>query len=274
MQSRISISKVIPPLTATVLMARGAKSEESQAPVPDKLCRTHLERIASSATFARAEQLRKLLGWLGERSLSPAAAPPTEKEIGELVLRRRDFDPQADSLVRKEMSRLRAKLTQYYQKEGARDRVRILHLSGYILSFAWAGQPAAKSPGASRLPCLLVLPPRSHPDLGAQSIRLAEEVLVQVGQVNGAILVSPTTALSYAGRIGDVREFAAECGADFLLEGTLELCDAQLRVTLWLVDGRSGTTEKAGRFLAADSDELAYRAALWLQEEMSRLRLD
>jgi TolB-like protein len=251
-------------------MARGAKSEGPQAPVPDKLCRTHLERVASSATFARAEQLRTLLRWLGDRSLSPAAMPPTEKEIGEMVLRRRDFDPQADSLVRKEMSRLRVKLTQYYQREGARERVRIRHLSGYVLGFAWADQLGAKSPAESGLPCLLVLPLRSHPDLGPQSMRLAEEVLVQVGEVNGATLVSPTTALSYAGRIGNVREFAAECGADFVLEGTLELRDTQLRVTLWLVDGRSGTTEKVGRFAAPDTDELARRAALWLQEEMAR----
>jgi TolB-like protein len=252
----------------------GGKSEGSHPSVPEKLCRTHLERVASSATFARAEQLRKLLAWLGERSLSPAAEPPSEKEIAEIVLRRRDFDPQTDSLVRKEMSRLRAKLKQYYETEGARDRVRIRHLSGYALSFAWTGQLAARSPVAMGLPCLLVLPLRCHPDLGLHSIRLAEEVSVQMGEASGATLISPTTARSYAGRVGDVREFAAECGADFVLEGTLERCDTLLRVTLWLVDGRSGIAEKAGRFAAPDTDELARSATLWLQEELARLRVD
>jgi len=273
------------PVADTVTMARVAASgvpfalacvpngDAPPVPVPERFCRAHLERVTSSATFARAEQLRRLLGWLVERALAPGARPPTEKEIAETILRRRDFDPQTDSLVRKEMSRLREKLAQYYAREGARDRVRICHSGGYLLAFEWAGLVDEATAGADLL-CLLVLPFRSHPDLAAQANRLAEELTVGLGELGCAALVSPTTALSYAGRIGDVRAFAAECGADHLVEGSLEWSDTQLRATLWLVDGRSGRTERPARFSAADAEALARPAVSWLYEEIARVHVN
>jgi TolB-like protein len=254
----------------SVVMVRGGKGEESHAAVPDTLCRAHLQRVTSSTTFARAEQLRRLLEWLGNRSFAPSAGPPTEKEIGELVLRRRDFDPQTDSLVRKEMCRLREKLMLYYSREGVRDRVRIRHLGGYLLGFAWSETLGEEPATAIDSPCLLILPLRSQPDLNQYGIRLAEELLVRMGEAGNAKLVSPTTALSYLGRVGDIRDFAAECGADYVVEGSLETCDGQLRATLWFVNGRSGRTERAGRFAGPDPDELARLATLWLQGQIDQ----
>lgn len=77
--------------------------------IQEALCRGHLEKVARSVTFCRAGQLRSLLIWLGERSLGAHKIAPAEKEIAAAVLNRKDFDPQTDSLVRKEMSRLREK---------------------------------------------------------------------------------------------------------------------------------------------------------------------
>ena len=190
------------------------------------------------------------------------------------MLRRSDFDPQADSLVRREMSRLREKLKQYYSKEGDRDRVCIRHLGGYLLGFAWADHLMADTHAETGFPCLLILPLRSHPDLNLQCIRLAEELSILLGEAGGAALVSPTTAMSYAGRIGDLREFAAECDADFVLEGSLDLPDVDLRAALWLVNGRNGKTERSGRFMAPAPDKLVRLAVLWLTEQMVRLRIN
>jgi TolB-like protein len=251
-------------------MTRGANHPSSQPPVPHELCRAHLEKLTSSATFARAEQLRRLVEWLGRRALTPNPVAPSEKDIGELVLGRKDFDPQTDSLVRKEMSRLRDKLAQYYAKEGARERVRIRSVGGYLFQFVWAGPAVTEAWNEGELPCLLILPVRARPDLSGQAARLVEELLMKLGEHSVAELVSPTTALSYAGRIGDIREFAAECGAHFVIEGSLELWETQLRVTLWFVNGRTGRAERAARFTGQDSDELASLAALWLREQMVR----
>ncbi|HXK02191.1 MAG TPA: hypothetical protein VMS37_07295 [Verrucomicrobiae bacterium] len=240
---------------------------DSRSSVSENVCRAHLQKVTSSATFARAEQLRRLLEWLGTRSLTPDAPAPSEKEIGETVLRRRDFDPQTDSLVRKEMSRLREKLRLYYAREGARDRVRIGHAGGYLLGFAWAETRETAEQGADTV-CLLILPLRSQPDLSEEGLRMTEELLVRVAEAEGAKLVSPTTSLSYAGRVGDIREFATECGADFVVEGRLDLYQTQLRATLWFVSGASGRTEKAGRFAGADPEEVAGRAAEWLRQQI------
>ena len=256
----------------SMAMALRPNGGDQRSSIPESVCRAHLQKVTSSATLARAEQLRRLLEWLGERSLTPGASPPTEKEIGETVLRRRDFDPQTDSLVRKEMSRLGEKLRAYYAKEGLRDRLRIRRAGGYVLGFAWCEPENGDLSALSDSVCLLILPLRSHPDLTEDGFRMTEELLVRAGEAGGAKLVSPTTALSYAGRVGDIREFAAECGADFVVEGRLDSYNAQLRATLWFVNGISGRTEKAGRFGGQDPEEMARVAAAWLQEQIERSR--
>ena len=254
------------------IIVRGVASEALRPPVSREVCRAHLERMASSVTFARAEQLRRLLKWLGEWSLAGNAVPPTEKEIAETALRRRDFDPQTDSLVRKEMGRLREKLAQYYDQEGTHERIRLQSAGGYLFRFAWREEPLREAAEECELPSLLVLPIRSPSGLNAQAACLVEELLVRIGAQGGVQLISPTTALSYLGRVGDVREFAAECGADFVVEGSLASCGAQLCVTLWLVDGRSGRTERPGRFAGTDLDQLVEPAAAWLRGQSSLQR--
>jgi TolB-like protein len=247
-------------------MVRSRRGDDFQQPVPEELCRAHLNRILSSATFARAEQLRRLVEWLGYRSLGRNVSPPAEKEIGETVLKRQGFDPQTNSLVRKEVSRLRNKLAQYYAREGARERIQIHSAGGYLFRFVWWSQYSrADRSGEGAVPSLLVLPIRSQSGISGHAIRFSEEFLVRLGELGGAQLVSPTTALSYAGRIGDVREFAAECGADLVVEGRLEACGEHLRITLWLVDGRSGRTGRPGRFLGDNLDELVDQAADWVR---------
>jgi len=64
-----------------------------------------------------------------------------------------NFDPQIDSLVRKEMSRLRDKLSRYYLSEGASSQIRIEAPDGYAVVFREivAEQRAPTS-------CWLVLP--------------------------------------------------------------------------------------------------------------------
>jgi TolB-like protein len=251
-------------------MRRDASHQEFDASVPETLCRSHVRKLLSSATFARAEQLRRLLSWLGSRSLAPEGLPPTEKEIGETVLGRRDFDPQTDSLVRKEMRRLREKVQQYYSKEGARDQVRLISGGGYLFRFVWSEQTISGIGENSASPCLLVLPIRSPKDLGGQATHLFEDLLVRLGEQGVAQLIAPTTALSYRERVGDIREFARECGADAVVEGSLALDETKLRLSLWFVDGATGRVDRPGRFAASEIHELSRLAASWLHEQALR----
>jgi TolB-like protein len=234
--------------------------------------RLYLGRVVSSVTFQRADQLRRLLQWLGERSLVEPPVAPSEREIAEIVLRRTNFEPQADSLVRKEMSRLRDKLIRYYLREGSQDEIRIRSNAGYLLQF----ERCDASRGIiDREPCWLVLPFRTSPDVSEGGIRLFEELVFRLSERQGLQLVSPTTALGYGGRSGDIRKFAVECGADFVIEGSLrnEKGDPQanqnegVEATVWFIDGQSGLVRRSARICGSETEKIAWDMAAWLFEE-------
>jgi TolB-like protein len=236
---------------------------DSPLPIPESVCRAHFEKVAASVTFGRAEQLRRLLTWLAERSLAACPIAPSEREIAVGVLRRNDFDPQTDSLVRKEMGRLREKLARYYLSEGSGDEIHLGTGAGYLLSFERRGNV---HPGG-RKACWLVLPFRSNPEMAEPSEQFLEEVLIGLGKPKEREVVAPTTALAYRGRMGDVRQFAAECGADFVVEGSLRRRNESIEVTAWLIDGHSGRARRFKRIGGPDAADLARQTIAWLLEE-------
>ena len=261
------------------------KMETSGVPT-EAMCRECIERVASSVTFSRARQLQRLLRWLGEHSLArgggPGATgpfavhrpnrdnPPTEKEIAEAVLGRSNFDPQSDSLVRKEMIRLREKLARYESYEGSEDEIGIVATGGYVLGFEWRQQRAAT--GSRR--CWLVLPFRSPPEHFELTQEVLEEILLALDSTNAAIgrgghvpsldLVSPHTALSWLRWSGDLRQFAAHCHADHVVEGVLKRKAELIEVALWFVDAKTGITQRTGRLSGKAPDELGKMTAKWL----------
>lgn len=231
--------------------------------IPAELCRVHLEKVAVSLTFGRADQLRRLLKWLGDRSLAGSAGAPSEKEVAMAVLNRGDFDPQTDSLVRKEMGRLREKLHRYYAVEGARDDLRIRADNGYILTF----ERLTRRESDGGMPGWLVLPFRCAPDLTEESEYFLEEVLIGLSESAVIELISPTTALAYRSRVGDVRQFATECRADYVIEGRLRRQNDAIELTAWLVDGQSGRSRRCMRTSGSEVPELARRTIEWLFEQ-------
>jgi TolB-like protein len=237
-------------------------SLDSGRGISEVLCREQIERVACSVTFARADQLRRLLRWVGARSLTPEQRPPSEKEIAESVLHRKDFDPQVDSLVRKEMSRLREKISRYYQSEGTRDSVVIAASGGYLFQFDFRGN----ADSASRGPCWLVLPFRANEDMEELCVELLEELLIALSRTGGRELVSPATALGYRERSGDLRQFAAECQAEMVVEGSLRRRRDRIECIIWLVDGISGRTQDLRRIIGVDAVDLSTQAAAWLLE--------
>src|ERR1019366_2614085 len=111
-------------------------------------------------------------------------------------LGRKDFDPLTDSIVRKEVGRLREKLARYYLLEGLNDEIRIVADGGYLLGFEWRGTVGQVHGG----PCWLVLPFRSNADTGEHVEQLLEELLIRLGERSQLELLAPTTALAYRGR--------------------------------------------------------------------------
>jgi hypothetical protein len=151
--------------------------------VPEELKRASLQKVVDSSTFSRSEQLRRLLMWLGEKAIEGVA--PSEYDVGVAPLQRpRNFDPQTDSLVRKEMTRLRTKFQAYYQTEGRNDAVRVCSTDAYRLAFLWSSPPM--EPTQTESFCVMVLPLRA-PTVPTEFL----EILTNI-----CCFVSPKTATS------------------------------------------------------------------------------
>src|SRR4051812_47161061 len=99
--------------------------------------RQELERVLSSACFARSERVSKLLRFLVEKQLEGREDELKESVIGvEVFGRRPDYNLKLDSTVRTEAVRLRERLCKYYSTEGSHDPLVIaLPKGGYVPSF-------------------------------------------------------------------------------------------------------------------------------------------
>jgi hypothetical protein len=83
-----------------------------------------IERIVSSPVLQNSEALCTLLKFLARRSLEAPDVSLKEHQIATVVFGRSpDFDPRLDSTVRVQMSRLRAKLAEYYNNAGRDDSI-------------------------------------------------------------------------------------------------------------------------------------------------------
>jgi hypothetical protein len=106
--------------------------------IPDgQECLAQVDRFLCSPIFLGSEALRKLLKYLADHTLNSPADHLKEYEIAtEVFGRSSDFDPQADSCVRVQVGRLRSKLVQYYEEDGAQDPILVEIPKGrYLLSF-------------------------------------------------------------------------------------------------------------------------------------------
>jgi hypothetical protein len=99
---------------------------EHQVVAEDEI-RLALQTILASETFTRSQQLSRLLKYLCDSLIAHGADRIAEYAIGtEALGRPSDFDPNQDAAVRVEMHRLRRRLRDYYDAEGASDPIRIV----------------------------------------------------------------------------------------------------------------------------------------------------
>ncbi len=125
-------------------MAEGTAdvAEVSYAPPQptDTDIRAQLERIVASPALAASPQQVALLRFIVEETLAGRQDRLKAYAIGlEVYNRPASFDPQADSIVRVEASRLRRRIHQFYLSDGSADPVRIELLPGsYVPRFSFA----------------------------------------------------------------------------------------------------------------------------------------
>jgi hypothetical protein len=124
-----------------LLNSRSTVREVSVADVRDEI-----RRVLSSHDFRQSKVLAKLLRYICTKALLEAGEPVTEYTIAVDVLGKpQDFKDNRDANVRVEVYRLRKRLAEYYQQEGAGNRVRIVIPTGtYLPQFLYvADAPAA-----------------------------------------------------------------------------------------------------------------------------------
>ncbi len=126
-------------------------------------CRALLQRIVSSAHFAKAPQLRDILVYLTRRALEDHATAIGEHEVGCNVLGRRpDFNPNEDNIVRVQVRHLRKKLEDYFTNEGLEEPLILTIPKGsYVPSFSPRPQAAPAPPASAEAPAQ----EPSHPTL-------------------------------------------------------------------------------------------------------------
>ena len=106
-----------------------------------------VERIVASPSFIRSPRLCSLLMHLCELALAGRSGEINEQSIGEALFERaRNYDPSIDGIVRSHASRLRQRLEQYFNEEGAHETIRLtIPKGGYTPLFEVHSQPLLQS---------------------------------------------------------------------------------------------------------------------------------
>jgi len=118
-------------------------------PIPDADVRAELDRILASKGFSSAARVSRMLRYVVDKTLAGEADQLKEYAVGvEVFERDEQYDPRVDSIVRVEAGRLRTKLDEYYNGEGAASAIRIgLPRGGYAATFG----PANAAPSQDKV---------------------------------------------------------------------------------------------------------------------------
>jgi len=157
--------------------------------------RDELQVVLSSRAFRQARGLAKLLRYICSKALVDDAEPITEYTIAVDVLGKlQDFKESKDASVRVEVHRLRKRLAEYYEQEGAQHSIRIVIAAGqYTPQFlvrndAGAYNPISLEPALEDDTRAALTPSLSE----AESQPRDPSVLSQPGLVASPQLTTPT----------------------------------------------------------------------------------
>jgi adenylate cyclase len=224
----------------------------------------HLARINSSRAFANSARLRELLRHTVAESLAGRADSLKESVLGVTIFGRKPgYDSDANSIVRVEFARLRKKLEQYYETDGANEALRIVFPKGtYTPEFAPTNQPAQPTFAGS----IVVLPFTyfgTDPDDGYFADGLTDELITALTRVPGLKVVARTSSFKFKGRVDDIRGIGSMLQVGTVLEGSVRRQNELLRIHTQLVNVADGCHIWAGKY------ERRLTAIFQLQEEIA-----
>jgi TolB-like protein len=250
--------------------------------------RMQLERILNSPGFSRNERMSRFLRHVVEGHLEGKDRELKESVIAvEVFGRSPDFDSRLDPVVRTEAVRLRARLGDYYLKEGKADTLVIdLPKGGYVPRFReiveeqqasapnrkgaeersgtrlWVSLGLALVIGLSVLgwrwiehrgePIVIAVVPlenTSHdPANDFFADGLTDELIRNLSIIDGLAVRSRTSSFAIKGRSRNIRDMGQQLQADYILEGSVLRDGRRLRIDVQLVRVRDDFPVWSSRF--------------------------
>ena len=228
--------------------------------IPEAEIRAELERILASKGFTTAGRLSRLLRYIVDKTIAGDADQLKEYSVGvEVFDRDSSYDTRLDSIVRVEAGRLRSRLDEYYNGEGAGSSIRIsLPRGGYVAQFerraeptpiaapvvvrrrSWAAWPLTAGlicavaamvvwlGGWNRTPAqgdnadIAVMPFSSDVADAAIAERLTETVTTELARLKTVSVASYTSTAGLGETRRPLREIASELNVNFIVEASVE----------------------------------------------------
>jgi adenylate cyclase len=232
-----------------------------------------LDRILASPCFVQSERQQRFLKFI----VSETLAGRTDRLKGytialEVFDRDVSFDPAVDAIVRVEAARLRAKLREYYDREGRTDPVRFeLPKGAYAIRMEWQAPettPPLQAPRAAHAikvedamsarpppiedrPSLAVLPfanMSSNPEQEYFADGITDGLIAELSRLPGLFVISRHSSFVYKGVSKRAEDIGAELGIRYLLEGSVQCVAERVRITVQLIDAASGAHLWAERY--------------------------
>ena len=239
-----------------------------------------LENMLASALFAGSPRQQRFLDYLVTNTLAGDADRLKGYTIAlEVFDRKDDFDPSLDAIVRVEATRLRNKLREYYDTLGKDEVIRIgFPKGGYALEISLQTAPALErrthnhsALNIPRLiedrPSLAVLP---FANIGSDNAKeyfadgVVDSLIAMFSRLSGLFVISRQSSFAYKNTSKTSEQIAAELGVRYLLEGSVQHVDNQVRVTAQLVDTQGNAQVWSDRFDRELKDVFA------LQDELTQ----
>jgi adenylate cyclase len=227
-------------------------------PIPDQDVRAELDRILATKGFSSAGRLTKLLRYAVEKTLAGETDQLKEYAVGvEVFERDGNYDPRLDSIVRVEAGRLRTRLDEYYNGEGASSPIRItLPRGGYSAVFEKVSAPEApiisrsrsllplgaalivaiaamvlwlvnrdRQPAEDLRPTVAVLPFQANMiggDNDNYSALITEAVTSELARLGTISVASYTSAMQFEGRRAPMSEVSTALKSDYVVEASVD----------------------------------------------------
>jgi len=258
-------------------MSSSESGAEGPTTIPGGISREEIlnasDRITTSRCFRNSQRLQRFVDFAVRSAVDGSLDHLKEYALGREVYERgSDYDPRLDSIVRVEAQRLRRKLQDYYQTEGASDPVLVTFRPGsYVPSFTYREPSATPSvtQAKTRLDrrTVAVLPFLNLSPEPAQEYfcdGITEDVIHMLSRSPELNVIGRTSTFAFKGTTLDLPDIGAALGAGTLVEGSVRKAGNQVRISAEMVDAELGQVQWTAAFDVRLGDVFA------IQEEIAR----